>query len=68
MMAEGENPRPGPARIAEFIKRLNAVKLVELARVLADDHMADKLYPLLEYEMKERDNPLLRINDVPTED
>ena len=43
MMLEGENPRPGPARIAEVIKRLNAVKLVELARVLADDRMADKL-------------------------
>ena len=68
MMAEGGNDRPGPSRIAEFIKRLNAVKLVELARVLADDRMADKLYPLLEYEMRERDNPLLRVNDVPSED
>ena len=67
-MAKGLTPSPGPARIAEFIKRLSAVNLVELARVLADDNMADKLYPILEYEMRERDNPLLRINDVPTED
>ena len=61
-------PSPGPARIAEFIKRLSAVNLVKLARVLADDHMADKLNPILEYEIRERDNALLRINDVPTED
>jgi len=56
------------SKIAEHIKRLSAVNLVELGRLLADDHMADKLYPILEYEMMERDNPLLRINDVPTED
>ena len=67
-MPQGIIPSPGPGRIAEFIKRLNAVKLVELARVLADDYMADKLAPILEYEMRERDNPLLRINDVPSED
>jgi|TARA_B100001105_G_C22203362_1_gene362196 hypothetical protein len=67
-MAKGIIPSPGPARIAEFIKRLSAVNLVELARVLADDHMADKLYPILEYEIRERDNPLTRVNDVPSED
>jgi hypothetical protein len=61
-------PTPGPGRIAEFIKRLSGPNLVELGRVLANDYMADKLAPILEYEMRERDNPLLRINDVLSED
>lgn len=68
MYADRPLPSPGPARIAEFIKRLSSPNLVELGRVLADDYMADKLAPILEYEMRERDNPLTRINDVPTED
>ena len=61
-------PEPEVDRIAEIIKRLSGPALVELGRLLADDHMADKLAPILEYEMMERDNPLLRINDVPSED
>jgi len=61
-------PEPQIDRIAELIKRLSAKNLVELGRLLADDHMADKLHPILEYEMRERDNPILRINDVPSED
>jgi len=61
-------PEPEVDRIAEIIKRLSSPQLVELCRILADDHMADKLYPILEYEMRERDNPLLRVNDVPSED
>jgi len=61
-------PEPEVDRIAEIIKRLSGPQLVELCRILADDHMADKLYPILEYEMRERDNPLLRVNDVPSED
>ena len=61
-------PEPEVDRIAEIIKRLNAKNLVELGRLLANDHMADKLAPILEYEMRERDNPILRINDVPSED
>jgi|TARA_B100001146_G_scaffold190073_1_gene174850 hypothetical protein len=61
-------PEPEVDRIAELIKRLTAKNLVELGRLLADDHMADKLLPILEYEMRERDNPILRINDVPSED
>jgi hypothetical protein len=61
-------PEPEVDRIAEVIKRLSGPALVELGRLLADDYMADKLAPILEYEMRERDNPLLRINDVPSED
>jgi len=61
-------PAPEVDRIAEIIKRLTGPALVELCRLLADDHMADKLYPILEYEMRERDNPLTRVNDVPSED
>lgn len=47
-------PEPQVDRIAEIIKRLNSVQLVELARLLAEDRMADKLLPLLEYEIRER--------------
>lgn len=61
-------PEPQVDRIAEVIKRLSGPSLVELCRLLADDHMADKLYPILEYEIRERDNPLTRVNDVPSED
>ena len=61
-------PEPEVDRIAEIIKRLSGPQLLELCRILADDHMADKLYPILEYEIMERDNPLLRVNDVPSED
>jgi len=67
-MSRGIPPILGPKRIAEFIKRLSGPNLVELGRVLSDDHMADKLAPILEYEMRERDSSLLRINDVPSED
>ena len=54
--------------VAESIKRLEASQIAELARILADDRMADKLIPAFDAEIFERDNALLRINDVPSED
>ncbi len=44
-----------PHAIAEKIKRLQAEELAQLAQILAEDHMADKLMPALDVEIMERD-------------
>ena len=44
-----------PHAIAEKIKRLRAEELAQLAQILAEDHMADKLMPALDVEIMERD-------------
>ena len=42
-----------PHAIAEKIKRLQAEELAQLAQILAEDHMADKLMPALDVEIME---------------
>ena len=44
-----------PHAIGEKIKRLQAEELAQLAQILAEDHMADKLMPALDVEIMERD-------------
>ena len=61
-------PSPEVDRLAELIKRLDDRGIPKLCRLLADDYMADKLIPGLEAEIRDRNNPLTRINDVPSED
>ena len=61
-------PSPEVDRLAELIKRLDDRGIAKLCRLLADDYMADKLIPGLEAEIRDRNNPLTRINDVPSED
>tara|TARA_B100000029_G_scaffold515569_1_gene623293 strand:+ start:2461 stop:2688 length:228 start_codon:yes stop_codon:yes gene_type:complete len=56
-----------PAEVAERIKRLTEFQLTQLASILAEDYMADKLLPKLEYALMERNSPLTRI-DMPRED
>ena len=45
-----------PWAVAEKIKRLSSEELAQLAQLLAEDHMADKLLPALEIEIMERDS------------
>jgi hypothetical protein len=45
-----------PVEVAEKIKRLSSEQLAQLAQLLAEDHMADKLLPALEIEIMERDS------------
>ncbi len=56
-----------PAEVAERIKRLTEFQLTQLASILAEDYMADKLLPKLEYALMERNSPLTGI-DMPNED
>ena len=44
-----------PHALAEKIKRLDASEIAQLAQLLAEDHMADKLVPAFEAEIMDRD-------------
>ena len=44
-----------PHALAEKIKRLDATEIAQLAQLLAEDHMADKLVPAFEAEIMDRD-------------
>ena len=55
------------SEVAEKIKRLTEFQLVQLASLLAEDYMADKLLPKLESALMERNSPLTRI-DMPIEE
>jgi hypothetical protein len=53
--------------VTEQIKRMTDWQLTQLASALTEDHLTDKLLPKLEVTLRERENPLTRI-DMPNEE